>query len=114
MTNNSVPTPVTEFPLRSGTAKKTIIDLATNHKDRIRIGFHTKERMQERGVTIRDIFNILSSHRSVMQEEPARQPNGDYKCEMYGVSAGETLTVVIALKDIDVDPRAETVTVYFK
>tara|TARA_B110000008_G_C16885992_1_gene530861 strand:- start:875 stop:1219 length:345 start_codon:yes stop_codon:yes gene_type:complete len=112
MTNNSEPTPVSEFPLRMGTAKKTINDLATNHKHRIRIGKHTKNRMAERGVSIRDIFNVLSSSRSIMQEEPARQANGDYICTLLGVSAGERITVVIALKEIDVDPEAKTVTVY--
>ena len=95
-----------------GTAKKTINDLATNHKHRIRIGKHTKNRMAERGVSIRDIFNVLSSSRSIMQEEPARQANGDYICTLLGVSAGERITVVIALKEIDVDPEAKTVTVY--
>jgi hypothetical protein len=113
MKNNPVPTPVSEFPLRSGTAKKTIIDLATNYKSRIKIGKHTLDRMQERGVTIRDIFNVLSSNRSIMLEEPARQTQGDYICSLYGVSSGEKLTVIIALKDVDVDPSAKTVTVYF-
>jgi hypothetical protein len=32
---------------------------------------------------------------------------------LYGVSSGEKLTVIIALKDVDVDPSAKTVTVYF-
>lgn len=114
MTNKPEATPVSEFPLRMGTAKKTINDLAKNHKGRIRIGKHTKDRMAERGVFIRDIFNVLSSPRSIMQEEPARQANGDYICTLLGVSAGERITVVIALKDIDVDPEAKTVTVYIE
>lgn len=112
MTNNSEPAPVSEFPFRIGTAKKIINDLATNHKNRIRIGKHTKKRMAERGVSIRDIFNVLSSSRSIIQEEPARQANGDYICTLLGVSAGERITVVIALKEIDVGPEAKTVTVY--
>ncbi|MDW6002839.1 DUF4258 domain-containing protein [Vibrio mangrovi] len=112
MTDNPKPAPVSEFPLRMGTAKKTINDLAKNHKHRIRIGRHTKDRMAERGVSIRDIFNVLSSSRSTMQEEPARQANGDYICSLLGVSAGERITVVIALREIDVAPGAKTVTVY--
>ena len=114
MTDNSEPIPVSEFPLRMSVAKKTINDLAKNHKHRIRIGKHTKDRMVERGVSIRDIFNVLSSSRSVMQEEPARQPNGDYICALVGVSAGERITVVVALKEVDVDPKAKTVTVYIE
>ena len=112
MTNDSEPTPVSEFPLRMGTAKKTINDLAKNHKQKIRIGKHTKDRMAERGVSIRDIFNVLENSRSIMQEEPARQPNGDYICNLLGVSAGEKITVIIALKDVDIHPVAKTVTVY--
>ena len=114
MTNNAKPTPASEFPLRMSVAKKIINDLAKNHKHRIRIGKHTKDRMVERGVSIRDIFNVLSSPRSMLLEEPARQPNGDYICPLLGVSSGERITVVIALKEVDVDPRAKTVTVYIE
>ena len=69
--------------------------------------------MAQRDITFRDIFNVLSSPRTKMEEGPAQQPNGDYICTLVGVSAGEPLTVVVALKEVDVDPSAKTVTVYF-
>lgn len=112
MTDINKPEPILEFPLRMGTAKKLINDLAENHKNRIKIGMHTRDRMVERGISIRDIFNILKSPSSIMREEPARAPNGDYSCVLDGVSAGEKITVVIALKDVDLDPKAKTITVY--
>ncbi|WP_305843183.1 DUF4258 domain-containing protein [Photobacterium leiognathi] len=112
MSNDQKPDPILEFPLRMGTAKKAIHDLAINHEHRIRIGAHTRQRMKERDISIRDIFNVLRSQHSIMREEPARQPSGDYICALDGVSAGEKITVVIALKNFDHDPRALTVTVY--
>ena len=42
--------------------------------------------------------------------EEAKQ--GDYSCKLRGVSSGESITVVLRLKSVDVEPSANTITVY--
>ncbi|ARR46700.1 hypothetical protein CAY59_20870 [Vibrio campbellii] len=110
---HSVPAAVVEFPLQPRTALQLINLLANHYSSRVRIGQHTKQRMQQRGITTRDIFNVLKSSRTVMLEGPNEEAKqGDYSCKLRGVSSGESITVVLRLKSVDVEPSANTITVY--
>lgn len=51
------PTPIDEFPLSSVSAKRLINDLANNHTSRVLVGKHTRLRMEQRGVSRRQIFH---------------------------------------------------------
>ncbi|PSW20187.1 DUF4258 domain-containing protein [Photobacterium sanctipauli] len=76
-TSRKEPAPVSQFPLQAGTALKIVNDLATNFKSRVRFSGHCRDRMKERGIRERDIFNVLKSKRSQIDEGPAQQPSGD-------------------------------------
>ncbi|KJR21504.1 DUF4258 domain-containing protein [Vibrio sp. S234-5] len=113
MPNSKKISPVLERPLTSKTALKLINELATSHPSKIRIGQHTKERMLERRISTRDIFNVLKSPRTAMVEGPNEEAKqGDYTCQLRGVSAGESITVILRLNAVDIDPSAKTITVY--
>lgn len=110
---SSIPAAVVEFPLQPRTALQLINLLANDYSSRVKIGLHTKQRMRERGITTRDIFNVLKSGRTVMLEGPNEEAKqGDYSCKLRGVSSGESITVVLRLKSVDVEPSANTITVY--
>lgn len=110
---SSLPAAVVEFPLQPRTALQLINLLANDYSKRVKIGQHTKQRMRERGITTRDIFNVLKSSRTVMLEGPNEEAKqGDYSCKLRGVSSGESITVVLRLKSVDVEPSANAITVY--
>ncbi|MGR6834256.1 DUF4258 domain-containing protein [Aliivibrio wodanis] len=108
------PTPIDEFPLSSVSAKRLINDLANNHTSRILLGKHTRLRMEQRGVSRRQIFQVLGNKHSRITEAPHQTPCGDWKCNLQGVAAGEIIEVVISLKRHEYDPSAFIVTVIVK
>ncbi|EOX4945738.1 TPA: DUF4258 domain-containing protein [Vibrio parahaemolyticus] len=105
---------IDEFPLTSASAKKLINELASNHTARVFIGSHARERMEERGVTRMQIFQVLSNKHSRITEAPHQTPRGDWKCNLQGMAAGEIVEVVVSLKRHEDDPSAFVVTVMVK
>jgi hypothetical protein len=105
---------IVEFPLQDKSAKKIIQDLATNHSHSIRLRQYCKERMRERGVNIRQIFQVLKCPRSRFTERPCQTPRGSYKFNLQGFASGELIEVVIDLHNSETDPEAYVVTVIIK
>ncbi|MDA9558252.1 DUF4258 domain-containing protein [Vibrio sp.] len=105
---------IDEFPLTSASAKRLINELANNHTSRVYIGAHARERMEQRGVTRMQIFQVLSNKHSRITEAPHQTPRGDWKCNLQGIAAGEIVEVVISLKRHESDPSAFVVTVIVK
>ncbi len=105
---------VVEFPLKDRSAKKIIQDLATNHSRNIKLRKHCKERMKERGVSIRQVFQVLKCPHSQFTERPHQTPRGSWKFNLRGVSCGERIEIVIDLHNSETDPEAYVVTVIIK
>ncbi|EGQ7650489.1 TPA: DUF4258 domain-containing protein [Vibrio alginolyticus] len=109
---------IDEFPLTSASAKKVINELASNHTSRVFIGSHARERMEQRGVTRMQIFQVLfqvlGNKHSRITEAPHQTPRGDWKCNLQGMAAGEIVEVVVSLKRHEDDPSAFVVTVMVK
>ncbi len=105
---------VVDFPLQDKVAKAIVKNLATNQSAKIRISTHAKERMQQRGVTIRQIFHILKDDASRLTEKPHLTAGRSWKFNLLGVSAGERIEVVVDLKNCETDPDAYIVTVILK
>ncbi|WP_242689524.1 hypothetical protein [Photorhabdus cinerea] len=78
MEENELPM-IREFPLSSVSAKRIINELAENHTGRIKYTHHVKQRRIERGVTIRQIINILKSRYNHITEQPHQTAGGDWK-----------------------------------
>ncbi len=108
------PKAIQEFPLSSSSARTLIMDLANHHSHRIRFSRHVRERMQQRGVSNRQIFQVLRSKSSRFTEPPHPTASGSWKFNLLGRAAGDWIEVVIDLKRHDHDPSAYLVTVMVK
>ncbi|MGE4502570.1 MAG: DUF4258 domain-containing protein [Thiomicrospira sp.] len=106
--------PIVTFPLQDKVAKQIIRDLANNQTHKVRFGQHAKQRMTERNVTIRQVFDVLKSANSYFTERPHPTPGGSWKCNLLGIAAGERIEVVIVLKECETEPNAYIVTVMVK
>ncbi|GAD90628.1 MULTISPECIES: DUF4258 domain-containing protein [Vibrio] len=105
---------IDEFPLTSASAKRLINELSSKHSARVFIGSHARERMEQRGVTRMQIFQVLANKHSRVTEAPHQTPRGDWKCNLQGMAAGEIVEVVVSLKRHEDDPSAFVVTVMVK
>jgi len=110
--NDNKPKGIEQFPLQENTARKIINDLAENYTGRIFFSPHAKERMSERGVTTSQILRMLQNKHAVFTEGPYETPSGDWKFNLRGKVAGDTFTIVVALKNHQKDPKAALVTVW--
>ncbi|WP_263081559.1 DUF4258 domain-containing protein [Endozoicomonas sp. Mp262] len=108
------PRPYKEFPLTRQSAKKIIKELAKKYSSRVKFGKHARERMIERNITNRQVFEVLRSDHSFFTEEPHPTPKGNWKFNLQGFAAGATVEVVVDLKRHDEDPTAFVVTVIVK
>ena len=106
--------PIVTFPLQDKVAKQIICDLASNQTHKVRFGQHAKQRMTERNVTIRQVFDVLKNANSYFTERPHPTPRGSWKCNLLGIAAGERIEVVIDLKECETEPNAYIVTVMVK
>ncbi len=102
------------FPLQDKVAKQIIRNLASNQTQKVRIGQHAKQRMTERNVTIRQVFDVLKSASSYFTERLHMTAAGSWKCNLLGIAAGERIEVVIDLKECETEPNAYIVTVMVK
>jgi hypothetical protein len=112
MTQTTNP-PIT-FPLQDKVAKLIIRELATHQTHQVRLSLHAKQRMAERNVSIRQIFDVLKSTHSEFAERPHLTPAGCWKCNLIGIAAGERIEVVIDLKECETTPNVFIVTVMVK
>ena len=108
------PHTVKEFPLRPNSALSIVRDLAENHTQLVRFSLHAKERMLERGVTNKQVFDILRSRRSYITETPCQTPKGSWKFNLMGFSSGEAIELVIDIRNPEEKPGAYLVTVIVK
>lgn len=108
------PPPIQDFPLQPKKAREILITLATEYTHYIRYSKHAKERMVERGVTNKQVFDILRSRYSRITEGPAPTPTGTWKLNLLGFSSGESIELVIDLKRLEDAPTAYLVTVIVK
>lgn len=108
---SQMPLTIAEFPLTEQSAKKIIRDLASNHTKRIKFKRHTKERQTQRGITDRQIINVLKSRSSIITEGPYQEANGSWTFNIEGMAAGKRIRVVVALYRHEEDPSAFIITV---
>ncbi|MGI9283130.1 MAG: DUF4258 domain-containing protein [Endozoicomonas sp.] len=102
---------IKEFPLKANSALKIVRDLAENHTGSVRFSLHAKERMLERRVSNKQVFDVLKSCRSYVTEHPSQTPKGSWKFTMLGFSSGDVIELVIDLRRPEHDPAAYLVTV---
>lgn len=107
----SEPSTVSEFPLTVQSAKSLIRDLAANHSSRVKFSKHARERLQERDITIAQVFAVLKSHSSRFFEQPHQTPRGDWAMSLEGIAAGDPIRVPLVLKRPESDPSALIITV---
>lgn len=106
--------PVIEFPLTELTALKLVRDIAANHSDKVKLSRHTrKERMPERGISLKQLLDALSSRSNWITEGPYQEPGGDWRCTVQGVASGDTLGVVVRFKKLESDPSTVIITVFW-
>jgi hypothetical protein len=58
---------------------------------------HTKQRMRERKVTIRQILDVLRQGKGI--DGPTLDKHGDWRIKLKRFSAGRTVQVVVVVKD---------------
>ena len=75
---------------------------------------HAKERMAERKVLIRQVMEVMRSSHSQVTEGPAPTPGGSWKFNLLGYAAGDTIELVIDLRECEHNPCAYVVTVIVK
>jgi len=112
--NDDKPKGIAQFPLQENTARKIINDLAENYTNRVLFSSHVKKRMLERRVTTSQILRILKNKHAVFTEGPYEAPNGDWKFNIRGKVAGDIITIVVALKNHQDNPKAALVTVWIE
>lgn len=105
---------IVEFPLKDKSVKKIIQDLAANHSSSIKLRKHCRDRMKQRGVSIRQIFQVLECTHSKFSERPCQTPRGSWKFSLKGVASGELLEIVVDLHNSETDPEAYVITVIVK
>ncbi len=106
------PKGIEQFPLQENTAREIINNLAENYTNRIFFSKHVKERMLKRRVTTSQILMMLKSKHAVFTEGPYEAPNGDWKFNIRGKAAGDIITIVVALKNHQDNPKVALVTVW--
>jgi len=112
--NDNRPKGIAQFPLQENTARQIINDLAENYTSRVFFGSHVKKRMLERGVTTTQILRLLQNKHAVFTEGPYETPSGDWKFNIRGKVAGDIITIVVALKNHQDNPKAALVTVWIE
>ncbi|MCW7551079.1 DUF4258 domain-containing protein [Endozoicomonas gorgoniicola] len=108
------PLTIKEFPLKPKSALSIVRDLAANHTQHVRFGQHAKERMLERGVSNRQVFDVLRSRHSYITESPCQTPRGSWKFNLMGFSSGDTIELVIDVRRPEDRPGIYLVTVIVK
>ncbi|TBR41380.1 DUF4258 domain-containing protein [Marinomonas agarivorans] len=106
------PQGITVFPLSEYTARKIMKDLATNHTEKIRWSQHIKRRMNERGITTKQILILLKSQHSVFREGPYPDFYGNWQFNIKGMAAGEIIELTVVLKNHHDSPNAALITVW--
>jgi hypothetical protein len=106
--------PILEFPLTEITALKLVRNIAANHSNKVQLSRHTrKERMPERGISLKQVLDALSSKSNWITEGPYQEPGGDWRCTIQGVASGDTLGIVIRFKRLESDPNILVITVFW-
>ncbi|WP_422138204.1 DUF4258 domain-containing protein [Endozoicomonas sp. ALC020] len=108
------PHTVEEFPLKPNSALNIVRDLADNHTQSVRFSQHAKDRMLERGVSNKQVFDVLGSHRSYITESPYQTPRGTWKFNLMGFSSGTAIELVIDIRRPEDAPSIYIVTVIVK
>lgn len=110
----TVETIAVSFPLQEKIAKRIVQDLAYNATDKIFFGPHAKQRMNERGISIKQVMTVLQDNASRFTEKPHLTVRASWKFNLQGFAAGDIVEVVIDLKNVEHDPNAFVVTVMLK
>lgn len=105
---------VVGFSLDRCSAKRVTARLAEEDSSRIKLGSHSRQRMREHGVTIRQVFDVLRDRRSYVTEGPAMTAAGSWKFNLLGFSAGEVLELVLDMRGTEPDLSVQLVTVIVK
>ena len=94
--------------------KRVAARLAEEDSSRIRLSLHARQRMRERGVTIRQILDVLRNKRSQVTEGPAVTAAGSWKFSLLGFSGGEAIELVLDMQGLEPDLSVLLVTVIVK
>ena len=102
------------FPLQENIARKIVQNLVISESYKIRFGSHAKQRMMERGISIKQIMTVLQDNASRFTEKPHLTASASWKFNLQGFASGDVIEVVVDLKNIEYDPNAFVVTVMLK
>lgn len=94
--------------------RRVVARLAEEDSSRIRLSQHARKRMQERGVTIRQVLDVLKSKHSYVTEGPAKEAAGNWKFNLMGFSAGEAIELVLVMRGLEPELSVLLVTVIVK
>lgn len=73
------PSVVTKLRLTSSVAEQRIHDIAKD-TSRIALTLHAKQRMEEREISVRELYEILRSGQ--VEESPIEEKRGEWKCKI--------------------------------
>lgn len=79
----------------------------------VRITPHAKEKMSERFISTRQVFEVLRKGRMALTEPVHREIRGDWKGNLSRLVAGENVEVTVALAGPDAT-KLWVVTVFFR
>ncbi len=92
--NRSVSSAVTNFRLTSGEATRRIHETA-KRTDNVFFGDHALERMEERGITDAQVYEVLRKGR--VSEPPALTKLGEWKCKIVNELRGGRQVGVVTI-----------------
>lgn len=91
---------ILKLPLQKRQAQDILLQ-AAEHSERIIFTNHAEERMHQRGISRTDVIRVLKT--GEITEGPGQTPNGDWNIKVEGMSAGDWVTVAIAIKFKDLN-----------
>ena len=100
-----------EFPLSGRSARKILRDLVEHRSVGIKFSRHALKRMIERGVTNRQVFQVINSKSSRIIEGPSQTASGSWNIVLQGHVSGDNVRVVFDIQRCETDPGAYVVTV---
>lgn len=81
--------------LTENEARTILNTLATRYNEKIHFTKHVRERMKERDITTRQIFNLFGNSKLIFTEGPYQNAKGNWVFNVKANIAGEAITVTI-------------------
>lgn len=88
-------TQIGQIGLSRARAKEILKELAEDSSN-VHFGRHALDRMEEREIDTVQVLRIIE--RGSIIEGPTKDIRGDWECKLHGLSAGQRLTVCVAIR----------------